>query len=188
MAQNEARQMKDNLNETIISLRAQNSTLRTDLIDSRHKADSLAKLLSVHRHKYMCESLYADGRVIDASQSLLEIIRTATDDVKADTTVMDWISGEFCPCAPGEAVQSLLSVFRRTCVVALERIGDGEASKTENRNEGLRAYSIALSLSPPSPNGLLFKWTRLMLLHGSPNETLDAATKVCSTSRSNHGS
>ena len=108
----------------------------------------------------------------------------ATDDVKADTTVMNWISGEFRLYAPNEAVQSPLSVFRNKCAVALESIGD-EASKVKNRDEGLRAYSIALSLGPPSPNGLLFKWARLMLVHGSPNETLDAATKVCSTSRSN---
>ena len=134
----------------------------------------------------MCESLYADGRVAGASQSLLEIIRTATDDVKADTTVMDWISGEYRLYRPDEAVQSLLSVFRPKCVVALESIGDEE--KVENRDEALRAYSIALSLGPPSPDGLLSKWARMMLLHGSPNETFDTATKVCSTSRSHHGS
>ena len=141
----------------------------------------------MHRQKCICESLYVDGHVTDASQGLLEIIRTATDDVKADTTVMDWISGEFRLYVPDEAVQSLLSVFRRQCVVALESIGD-KASGVEDRDGALRAYSIALSLGPPSPNGLLFKWTGLMLLDGSPNETLDAATKVCSTSRSNHRS
>ena len=107
--------------------------------------------------------------------------------MKADTTVMDWISGELCLYGPDEGVQSLLSVFRHKCVVVLESIGD-EASKAENRDEAQRVYSIALSLGPPSPNGLLFKWARLMLLHGSPNETLDAAIKVYSTSCSNHGS
>ena len=141
----------------------------------------------MHRQKYTCESLYADGRVTDASQSLLEIMRTATDDVKADTTVMDWISGGFRLYGPDEGVQFLLSVFRRKCVVALESIGD-EASKVENRDEALRIYAIALSLGHLSQNGLLFKWARLMLLHGSPNETLDAATNVCSTSHSNHRS
>ena len=110
-------------------------------------------------------------------------MRTATDDVKADTTVMDWISGEFRLYGSDEAVQSLLSVFRPKCVVALESIGD--EAKVENRDEALRTYSIALSLGPPSPDGLLFKWARLMLLHGSPKDTLDAATKVCPTSCSN---
>ena len=135
----------------------------------------------------MCESLYADSRVTDTTRSLLEIMRTTTDVVKADTATMDWISSEFRLEGPDEVVQLLLSVFRHECVVALESIGD-EASKVENHDEGLRAYSIGLSLSPPCPNGLLFKWVRLMLLHGSPKETLDAATKVCSTSCSNDGS
>ena len=179
--------MNDSLNETISSLRTQNSTLRADLTDSRQKADSLAKLLTVHRQKYTCESLYAEGRVTEASQSLLEIMRMATDDAKADTTVMDWISGEFRLYGPHEGVQFLLSVFRHKCVVALESIGD-EASKAENRDEALRVYSIALSLGPPSPKDLLSKWAWLMLLHGSPKETLETATNVCSASHSDHGS
>ena len=173
--------------ETIANHEKTVQTLRTELTDSRQKVDSLSKILCVHQQKYICESLYADGHVMDASQSLLEIMRTATDDVKPDTTVMDWISGEFRLCGPDKAIQSLLSVFKRKCVVALESIGD-EALRAENYDEGLRAYSIALSTSPPSPGGLLFKWARLMLLHGSPNEILDAATKVCSTLRSNDGS
>ena len=86
-----------------------------------------------------------------------------------------------------KVIHPLVSVFKQRCVVALESIGD-EASKVENRDQALRAYSVALSLGPPSPNDLLSKWARLMLVHGSPNKTLDAATKVCSTSRSNHRS
>ena len=86
-----------------------------------------------------------------------------------------------------KAVQPLVSVFKQRCVVALESIGD-EASKVDNRDEALRAYSVALSLGPPSPNHLLSKWARPMLLHGSPNKTLDAARKVCSTSCFNYGS
>ena len=161
--------------------------LRNELADSRQKTESLTKILSVHRQKYICESLYADNRFMDAARSLLEIMRMAIGDVRADTTVMDWISGEFRLHGPDEAVQFLLSVFRHKCVVALESIGD-KALKVENHDKGLRAYSIALSLSPPSPDGLLFKWVRLTLLHGSPNEALEAATEVCSTSRSNNGS
>ena len=171
------------LDETVANHAKTVQTLRTELTDSRQNADSLTKVLSVHRQKYICESLYADGRAADASQNLLEIMRTATDDVKADTTVTDWISGEFRLYGPDEGVQSLLSVFRPKCIIALESIGD--EAKVENSDEALRAYSIALYLSPPSPDGLLSKWARLMLLHGSPNETFDTATNVCSTSRSN---
>ena len=86
-----------------------------------------------------------------------------------------------------KVVHPLVSVFKQRCVIALESIGD-EASKVDNHDQALRAYSVALSLGPPSPNHLLSKWARLMLLHGSPNKTLDAASKVCSTSCFNYGS
>ena len=62
----------------------------------------------MHRQKRQCETLYADGHVIDAAQLLLRIVRTATDDVKADATIMDWISGEFRLHQPDVTVQSLL--------------------------------------------------------------------------------
>ena len=62
----------------------------------------------MHRQKRQCETLYADGHVIDAAQLLLRIVRTATDGVKADATIMDWISGEFRLHQPDETVQSLL--------------------------------------------------------------------------------
>ena len=86
-----------------------------------------------------------------------------------------------------KVVHPLVSVFEQRCVIALETIGD-KASKVDNRDEALRAYSIALSLGPPSPNHLLFKWVGLMLLLGSPKETLDAASNVCSISCLNYGS
>ena len=96
------------LDETVANHAKTVQTLRTELTDSRQKVDSLTEILCVHRQKYMCESLYADGHVMDAAQLVLEIVRTATDDVKADATIMDRISGGFCFHQPGETVQSLL--------------------------------------------------------------------------------
>ena len=69
--------------------------IRIEIADSQHKIDSLTGLLSAHRQKHQCETLYADGRIIDAAQVLLEIERTTGDDVKADTLIMDWLSGRF---------------------------------------------------------------------------------------------
>ena len=67
--------------------------LRTELSNSQQKADSLTKILCTHRQKHQCETLYADGHVIDAAQVLFEIVRTASDEVKADTLIGDWLSG-----------------------------------------------------------------------------------------------
>ena len=72
--------------ETIAVLKETVLELCTKLDDSQHK---------IYMQKYQCETLYADGHVIDAAQLVLEIVRTATDAVKDDTTIMDWISGEF---------------------------------------------------------------------------------------------
>ena len=73
--------------------------LRTELANSQHK---------ISRQKHQCETMDADDRLMDTAQLVLEIVRTATDDVKADATIMDRISGGFCFHQPGETVQSLL--------------------------------------------------------------------------------
>ena len=49
----------------------------------------------MHQRRYECETLYAKGHVIDAAQLLLEIRNTASDEVDADKTVVNWLSGEF---------------------------------------------------------------------------------------------
>ena len=54
-----------------------------------------------------------------------------------------------------------------------------EASSTENHDEALAAYFTALLLNPPTPNALLIKWASMVLIRGSANEALTAATKVC---------
>ena len=87
------------LDETIAALEKTVLKLRTELDDFQHK---------IHRQKHQCETLYADGHVIDATQLLLRIVRTANDDAEADATIMDWISGEFCLHQSDETVQSLL--------------------------------------------------------------------------------
>lgn len=71
---------------------------------------------------------------MDATQLLLQMARTVSDAVKADTIIMDWISGEFWfyHYRMGKKLQSLLSGFARKCIIALESIGD-EASKTEQQ-------------------------------------------------------
>ena len=70
-----------------------------------------------------------------------------------------------------------MSDFTNRCASMLAANGD-EASKVEKYDEALAAYSTALSLSPPMSCTLLIKWVRLILVHRSANEALDAAIKV----------
>ena len=70
-----------------------------------------------------------------------------------------------------------MSDLTSRCASTLEVNGD-EASKVEQYDEALAAYSTALSLSPSISRALLIKWATLVLIRGSANEALDAAAKV----------
>ena len=114
---------------------------------------------------------------MDAANSLLDITKSITDDVKSDAIIMYWLSGGFRRHVSEEGTQLLLSEFTNKCVVALEQIGD-VASRNRRDDEALAAYAVALSLCPSSPNGLLIKWVRTMLFHGSTNTIMDGAREV----------
>ena len=90
---------------------------------------------------------------------------------------MDWLPGGSRRHGSENGAQLLHSEFTNKCVVALEQIGD-EASQTGMDDETLTAYAVALSLCPSSPNGLLNKWVRTMLLHGSTNTIMDGVREV----------
>lgn len=77
---------------------------KTDLLsymfitDSKRKAESLIQILYPHEQKHRCEAtVYAEGHIIDAAVSLLEVASTINEDVKVDKIIMDWLSGEY-PC------------------------------------------------------------------------------------------
>ena len=163
--------------ETIADRERTAQILHTELTDLRQHADSLTKILRVYQQKHQCETLYADGCIMAAAQLFFEIVRTASDSVKVDTIITDWISGEFRFYGSEVIVQFIPLVFTRQCIVALESVGDN-ASMVGNLDERLKAYSTALSFGPSTPNGLLFKWANTMLLRSSAQEVLDASKKV----------
>ena len=151
--------------------------LCTKLATSEKKVDNLNEILCAHQQKHECETLYANGHVLDAAQCLLDIKNTASDDVKADKIIMNWLSGEFRHHRLEEVVDFPLQDFTRRSMIALESTGD-QALEMKNHNEARVAYSTALSLGPSPPSSLLGKWTRIMLLRGSTQDVLDAAAKV----------
>ncbi|KAN0091537.1 hypothetical protein V8E55_005103, partial [Tylopilus felleus] len=115
--------------------------------------------------RHQCESLYYQGCIYDAAQSLL----AASDDVRGNTLIADW-----------------LAEFAHRCITALERLGD-DASNVGKRDEALAAYFTALSLASSTPNTVvLTKWVRMMLIRRSGKETLSAASKVIELDPSSH--
>ncbi|KAG8214222.1 hypothetical protein J3R82DRAFT_11018 [Butyriboletus roseoflavus] len=91
--------------------------LRVQLADSQHKAESLIRIIRAHEQKRQCESLYAQGRIYDTAESLLEIANTTKEDLRANKLVIDWLDG-----------------MTHQCVTTLERGGE-EASNAEKQDE-----------------------------------------------------
>ncbi|KAF8547586.1 WD40 repeat-like protein [Imleria badia] len=172
-SQRRASQKEDSLIETINALHARdessnnkiahlehtNQELRAQLAECQQKADRFIRIIHAHEQKHNCESLYAQGRIYDAAESLMEVENTVSGDVRANKFITDW-----------------LAEFTDRCVVTLERAGD-EASNTDKREEAVAAYTTALSLGPSNPNSILIKWARMMLIRGSAHGALSATTK-----------
>ena len=51
-------------------------------------------MLHVHEQKHQCETLYADGRTVDAAVSLLEITNTMSEEVRANKLIMLWLASK----------------------------------------------------------------------------------------------
>ena len=151
--------------------------LRAELAESRQKADRFDKILDAQRQKQQCETLYGDGHVIEAAQSLLKFAETTSEVVKDDPLIGAWLPREFCHNKVEKSVRFQLSGFTDKCIMGLEKIGD-DASKAGNRQETLVAYDTALCLGPSTPNTILDKWGRTMLCHSPTGKVLDVAVKV----------
>ena len=153
--------------------------LNAQLDESHHNADNLTRINRVHEQILHCESLYFQGRIYDAAESLLAIANTVAEDFRGNKSITDWLTGEFQRRTLTESIQSHSSEFTRRCATKLEKIGD-EASKIKKHDEAVAAYSTALLLSPSDPDTVLIKWASERLIRDSAHETLVAAAKVCS--------
>ena len=79
-----------------------------------------------------------------------------------------------------------LSDFRRRSFNILEDLGD-TAADAQRYDEALSHYTTALSLGPPSPQGILIKRNKAYMAIGSWKQALEDADKVCRfTVRFNH--
>ena len=170
----------DGLNKLIGSNAHVEQQLCTQHADSQHRVGSLLQLHHAHEQKDTCEALFSNSRIIDATVSFLQITNTVSEEVKANTPIMDWITNESRCCTLGQRFQALLLEFKSQCILTSEILGDN-ASNTEQQHGAASAYSTALSLGFSTPNTLLTKWARMALIRNSVNEALSATTKVCST-------
>ncbi|KAH0829008.1 hypothetical protein J3R83DRAFT_2460, partial [Lanmaoa asiatica] len=159
----------DHLEKTVQHLFSQHA-------NSEHRADGLVQVLCAHEQIHRCETLYAEGRIIDAAVSLLEITNTASEEVRDNKLIMDRLTGESPQHALWYSIQSPSPEFTNQCISTLELTAD-EALSAEKQDEAVAAYSTALLLNPSTPNTLLSKWASTALARGSVNEALCAAAK-----------
>lgn len=101
-----------------------------------------------------------------------------SETVRANKLIMDWIAGEFLCHESEQSTHFQPSEFRHRCVSTLEIVGD-EATNVGGYDEAISAYSTVLSLGSLTPNTVLNKWARMMLIRGTVHEALSVASKVC---------
>jgi len=101
-SQRAANQEKDDLNETIDSLRANlhtcdrsSSALCIQFADAQRKVDGLIRIDHALEQMHQCESLYAQGRIQGAAEYLLGFADVVHEDVRANKFIIGWLSGEF---------------------------------------------------------------------------------------------
>ena len=61
----------------------------------QHKANSLIRINRAHEQMHQWESLYTQGRIYDAAESLREIESTVNEDVRGNKFIFEWLAGEF---------------------------------------------------------------------------------------------
>ena len=88
-----------------------------------------------------------------------------------------WVSG----CAFRATIAYLLLGFRQRSSAKLEHLGDA-AMDAQRYDEAVSHYSSALSLGPPSPQGVLIKRGKAFLEVESWERALDDANQVRSFS------
>jgi hypothetical protein len=131
----------------------------------------------VHEKKHQCETMFANGRIYDAAQYLLDIIDIMNEELKHNELIANWLEGDSLSHFVGMSIHSLLSGFRNKCLSRLRVIGD-DASIAENHVEAFSAYSAILSLTSSPLDTVLVGWARMGLRSHTVNEVLGSADKV----------
>ncbi|KAI9455958.1 hypothetical protein HD554DRAFT_2317618 [Boletus coccyginus] len=125
-SQRAADREKDDLNETIDSLRADLCTrdnssgvLCIQLADAQRRVDGINH---AHDQMHPCQSLYAQGRIQGAAECLLEFTNVAREDVRTNKFIIDWLTARKASSAATKFKVLRFIVYRVICDI-LERDG-----------------------------------------------------------------
>ena len=146
--------------------------------DPEKNVEALKTVVRVHEQLRDCEALYLGGYIKDAGESLIELLDTAYEVIRAHESLADRTAGELRCRRSEERLIFLSSEITRKCVSELDIYGD-KASHAMKHDEAVAAYSTALSLSIQASDTVLNKWARIILIRCSASEALGAAATVC---------
>ncbi|KAN0086241.1 hypothetical protein V8E55_007375 [Tylopilus felleus] len=147
-------------NGAVLYLTGRHLGLVTDKkADPEKNFEALKAVVRVHEQLRDCEALYLGGHIKDAAESLIELLNTAYDVIRADESLAD-----------------RTTEITHKCVSKLEVHGD-ETSHAMKHDEAVAAYSAALSLTFQVSDTVLNEWARIILIRRSASEALGAAAK-----------
>ncbi|KAF8546581.1 hypothetical protein OG21DRAFT_1102783 [Imleria badia] len=113
--------------------------------------------LGITIRQRQCEALYAVGRTRDAAECFHQMISELGEET--------YLHGEW------------IDDFRQRSSKKFEHLGDA-AVNARGYDEAIFHYTTALSLNPPSPQGMLVKRSKAFLATGSWRQALDDANQV----------
>ncbi|KAI6144914.1 hypothetical protein BKA82DRAFT_4168036 [Pisolithus tinctorius] len=116
--------------------------------------------LDIVPQQRLCESLYAEGRAMEAVEIFLNIIRTSDEEILRSKANADWIVD-----------------FTKKCTTILQHVGD-DAFGTGKHDSTIAQYSSAFPLCPPSPAGLFIKSGRARATRGLWEDALQDANNA----------
>ncbi|KAF8546186.1 WD40 repeat-like protein, partial [Imleria badia] len=116
--------------------------------------------LGITIRQRLCEAMYATGRTKDAVDCFHQMTGELREEANSRGEQLEWVSD-----------------FRQRSSKKLEYLGDS-AADTQRYDEALSYYTSALSLSSPSPQGILIKRSKAFLATGSWRLALDDANQV----------
>ena len=116
----------------------------------------------------------------DATECFREMMRALGGEKNLRAEQAQWVLGEWLclPCRYYCLCNNFLSDFKQRFSKKSECRGDA-AFDAQRYNEAISEYSAALSLSPPSPQGLFIKRSKTYMTRDLWREALNDANEVC---------
>ena len=125
-------------------------------------------------YQAICNVLEQDGRIMEA----IECFHHMTRELRAEmNTHRDWALGQWLHILCRSRLRIILLDFRQRSSKNLVHFGD-TALDSQRHDEAVSNYTTALSLDPPSPQGILIKRSKAYLAAGSWKQALDDSNQV----------